>query len=226
MEVIKLATTVRTKVLLEFEIFLSSQAPHLHLNHERHSCPLFGGTLREIPWQKFLFREQPSSRGCHWLCKIQVDCREACFYCRERGLACVDLSSRWDGRCVVCSIFSGLIAGSTKTGCCNPTDYFASLVRASMEVRHCPIWEGEGNINMVPVDFAASTILLLAQNKQNFGKIFHIINPHRNESWKTIFETMASFSDWTMRPLPWEQWQQSLTSKSRPYFAVVNPGAN
>ena len=92
---------------------------------------------------------------------------------RERGLpACIYRTAR--------------IMGHSKTGVTqNFNDFLISMIKMCIQIGKFPDWNN--TLSLVPADYAAQSLVYLAQQTASIGKTFHILNPQA-VAWDDFFE--------------------------------------
>ncbi|KAF2154477.1 acetyl-CoA synthetase-like protein [Myriangium duriaei CBS 260.36] len=104
----------------------------------------------------------------------------------------------------------GFVTGHSKTGACNPDDFFSRFVRASCEMGcfpHLPDQRKE----FVPVDYISSVLLHISAKRSAFGRAYHLVPPKKElsldmddtmvvvgEAHKTPLKAIA-YNDWMER---------------------------
>ncbi|MBV6623045.1 MAG: amino acid adenylation domain-containing protein [Rivularia sp. (in: Bacteria)] len=106
----------------------------------------------------------------------------------------------------VCIYRPGRIIWHSETGVGNTSDNTFKMLKGCIQLGSVP--QGEGMINLIPVDFVSKAILHLSKQKESFGKAFHLINPHPaplNEiiNWVRLF-------GYQLREITDVQWREEL----------------
>jgi len=125
--------------------------------------------------------------------------------------------SKWVAECLVleaqkrglptCIYRLGRVMGHSKTGITqNLNDLLVSMIKACILLKKYPDWKT--NLSLVPVDYAAESIIHLSLQKQLVGKIFHILNPNSIQ-WATFFEKIKQLG-YPLEQVSYQQWKLAI----------------
>ncbi len=99
-----------------------------------------------------------------------------------------------------------IVTGHSTTGVFNPRSYLENLVKGCIQRGSAPLIDT--TVDIVPVDYVARAVVLIATQRESLGKVFHLTNPHRL--------AMSAFLDgieelgYPLRRLPYERWKREL----------------
>lgn len=117
----------------------------------------------------------------------------------------------------------GSVLGHSITGISNPDDLVNVMIRLFPALGAVP--EADFEMNGLPVDFMAETIVKLSMDPRALGRTFHIVNP-ATVSVKSLIDYFISFGNDLPR-LPHDRWLTLLEAQSQtqpwmlPYVPVV-----
>ncbi|WP_392534212.1 amino acid adenylation domain-containing protein [Nostoc sp. C117] len=112
---------------------------------------------------------------------------------RERGLP-------------VCIYRLGHVAGHSKTGIGNTSDWLSIMIKGCIQLRMFP--ELERMIEMIPVDYVSKAIIAISQAKSSLGKAFHITNPDQI-SGKYLSNWIEKFG-YPVKQISFVKWRKEL----------------
>lgn len=119
----------------------------------------------------------------------------------------------------------GFITGYSKTGVCNPDDFFSCLIHSCVEIGCYPLLPNQRK-EFVPVDYVYSTILHIAASVSSLGHAYHIVSPTRevsidmNDSMELV---RLLVGDTIMEGIPYQKWVDVLTDKSPSRLQPLQP---
>ncbi|BAY29639.1 amino acid adenylation domain protein [Nostoc carneum NIES-2107] len=106
----------------------------------------------------------------------------------------------------VCIYRPGMLAGHSQTGAYHTNDLMGRIIKGIIQLGAAP--DLDQWVNITPIDYASKAIIHLSQQRESFGKSFHIINSHPL-SWKQLINGIRSFG-YSIQALPLEKWQREL----------------
>jgi thioester reductase-like protein len=99
------------------------------------------------------------------------------------------------------------IMGHSKTGISrNFNDFLISLIKVCIQLKKFP--DLDSSLYLVPVDFAAQSVICLSQQPQSIGKTFHIFNPHPI-AWNDFFQEIKALG-YALEKVSWTQWRAEV----------------
>jgi amino acid adenylation domain-containing protein/thioester reductase-like protein len=106
----------------------------------------------------------------------------------------------------ICIYRPGRIIWHSETGVGNTSDNTFRMLKGCIQLGSVP--QGEGMVNLIPVDFITKTILHLSRQKESFGKAFHLINAHP-APLNEIVNWVRSFG-YQLREITDAEWREEL----------------
>lgn len=119
----------------------------------------------------------------------------------------------------------GFITGHSKTGACNPDDFFSRLIHSCAEMGCYPLLPNQRK-EFVPVDYVNATILHIASStSSSLGHAYHIVPPSRNSSidMNETMDLVGSASGSTIKGVPYQEWIDILAEKSPARLQPLQP---
>lgn len=112
----------------------------------------------------------------------------------------------------------GFITGHSKTGACNPDDFFSRLIHSCAEIGCYPLLPNQRK-EFVPVDYVNAIILHIATSPMStsLGHAYHIVPPSRDISidMNGSMELLGSFTNENrIVGVPYGDWIDILTEKA------------
>ena len=106
----------------------------------------------------------------------------------------------------------GFITGHSKTGACNPDDFFSRLIQACLQMGTYPCLPNQRK-EFVPVDYVSSVVLHIASSPTALGHAYHIVPPNPDLS-VDMDDTMdlvgQSSGGGFLQNVPYAQWIEQL----------------
>lgn len=110
----------------------------------------------------------------------------------------------------------GFITGHSKTGACNPDDFFSRLIDSCIEMGCYPLLPNQRK-EFVPVDYVNATILHIASapTSSSLGHAYHIVPPTRAASidMNNAMDLIGCVLDKPIRGIPYHEWIDVLAEK-------------
>ena len=103
------------------------------------------------------------------------------------------------------------IIGQSQTGVWNTTDVLCKVLKSVIELGHAP--DGEGMLNMIPVDYVSKAVVHLSKRRESLGKAFHLANS-QSVSWRQLVTWMRSFG-YPLQPIPYHTWRAQILRLGR-----------
>jgi thioester reductase-like protein len=100
----------------------------------------------------------------------------------------------------------GRITGASLTGVSSPDDFACRFIRGCLQLGAMPDWDGE--VNIIPVDYAAQAIVHLSMRQESMGEVFHLMNP-RSVRWAEIIGWFRSYG-FSIRQVAYREWREGL----------------
>jgi thioester reductase-like protein/non-ribosomal peptide synthase protein (TIGR01720 family) len=97
----------------------------------------------------------------------------------------------------------GRVSGHSQTGVCNTNDRLYRMLKGFIELGFAP--DVDTIVDMTPVDYISKAIAHLSKQKESFGKIFHLSNPHPIRSFE-LFNWIGEFG-YPIQLMSHNQWQ-------------------
>lgn len=120
----------------------------------------------------------------------------------------------------------GFITGHSKTGICNPDDFFSRLIQSCAEMGCYPLLDNQRK-EFVPVDYVSATILHIASSPLSFlGHAYHIVPPNRDVSidMNDSMKLLGSFTGKrTMTAVPYGDWIGVLNKNAPARLQPLQP---
>lgn len=120
----------------------------------------------------------------------------------------------------------GFITGHSKTGACNPDDFFSRLIHSCAEMGCYPLLSNQRK-EFVPVDYVNATILHIASSPvSSLGHAYHIVPPSRSASidMNDSMELLGSFTGQSkMSGIPYGDWIDELSQKAPARLQPLQP---
>lgn len=116
------------------------------------------------------------------------------------------------------------ILGDSRSGICNLDDLLNIMITVITKVGAIP--DMDFNMNGLPVDFVAQTIVDISLHPNGQKDIFHIVNP-TTVSVKQLIDYFSSFG-YNLPVLPYESWHQLLVQTAKndddllPFVSVID----
>jgi thioester reductase-like protein len=108
----------------------------------------------------------------------------------------------------------GLILADTKTGACNPNDFYTLLIATIMKVKCYPTELTSENIIGTPANIAARMIVDLSQNQTDaYGNIYEIVEKENVLSFERMFESMQN-SGLQIECVTYNKWRKRLSNET------------
>ncbi len=104
----------------------------------------------------------------------------------------------------------GIITGHSGTGAWNTDDFMSRLVKSWIELGCAP--DLDGATDMTPVDYVSSAIVRLSLSRQQWGKVYHLVNP-RQIHVRELVDWIRS-SGYPVEPVPYDRWRAQLLSRA------------
>ncbi|KAF7587662.1 hypothetical protein BBP40_006892 [Aspergillus hancockii] len=122
----------------------------------------------------------------------------------------------------------GFITGHSKTGICNPDDFFSRLISACGEMGCYPLLSNQRK-EFVPVDYVNSAILHIASSAHKaLGQVYHILPPNRSLSpdMNDSMELLTSLPNGTsssVKGVSYQTWVEELVKQSPERLRPLQP---
>jgi amino acid adenylation domain-containing protein/thioester reductase-like protein len=100
----------------------------------------------------------------------------------------------------------GRITGHSATGVANLNDLSCRFIKGCIQLGAIPDWDGE--VNVIPVDYASKAIVHLSLRKESSGKIFHLSHS-QPAHWSNIVDWIRSYG-YSIRRVPYGQWLNGI----------------
>lgn len=100
----------------------------------------------------------------------------------------------------------GRITGHSLTGVSSPDDFACRFIRGCVQLGAIPDWDGE--VNIIPVDYASQAIVHLSMGRESTGKVFHLMNP-RSVRWDEIVGWFRSYG-FSIRQVTYREWREGI----------------
>ena len=101
------------------------------------------------------------------------------------------------------------IMGHSQTGINqNFNDFLISMIKICIQIGSFPDWKTF--LNLVPVDYAAQSLIHLSQQVKSSDKIFHLLNP-QSIAWEDFF-SLINDSGYSVKKVSPQQWQTDIQS--------------
>lgn len=105
----------------------------------------------------------------------------------------------------------GSIAWHSQSGAANPEDLVCQAIAACAKLGVVPVANLE--LDLAPVDYAASAIVELSRQEGVAGEVFHIVGD-RPVVWRDVAGWLAAYSGQPVEALPYFQWRDRLLAAS------------
>nr|UXE44650.1 linear gramicidin synthase subunit D [uncultured bacterium] len=169
--------------------------------HYVSTCSVFGGpsyrrqaTIVEDEAPKFGDELQGGYAQSKYVAEQLV------YRARARGLQCVIYRL-------------GRVTGHSGSGACNTGDLTCRLIKGYIQLGSMPELPPDSTGDMVPVDFAARSIVHLSRRESSLGHAFHIVNP-RQFRLVEVLDAMRAFG-YPLRSLPPPEWKAALVEQAQ-----------
>jgi len=108
----------------------------------------------------------------------------------------------------------GSIWGDTETGACNQNDIHTLLLAAIMKTGYYPTTASDMNLNGLPANLAAQSIVSLSRIQPNVdGKIYHIVQSNEGISFQNVIENIQNCSI-KLANVSYDEWIDKLIAQS------------
>lgn len=104
-----------------------------------------------------------------------------------------------------------LITGQSQTGVWNTDDVLCKVLKTAIEVGYAP--EGEGTLNLIPVDYVSRAVVHISKQQEALGKTFHLANCQW-VSWRQMV-TWTRTLGYPLQPLPYHAWRAQILRRGR-----------
>ncbi len=112
----------------------------------------------------------------------------------------------------LCIYRPDIVLGDSQTGIINFEDYFlCNALLTCIQLGKFPLIDTL--INFMPVDYVSQSIIYLSQQKDSYGKNFHLCHPHPI-AWKTIGAEMKALN-YPLKNVSYQQWVADIISQSK-----------
>jgi amino acid adenylation domain-containing protein/thioester reductase-like protein len=109
-------------------------------------------------------------------------------------------------RGVPCAIYRlGRITGHSRTGACKADDYFHRMLLGCARLGAYPRVMGEEELDLTPIDYAASAIVALSTRADAGGRCWHVVNPHRVD-FVFLASQLTRHLGLSLEVLPYREW--------------------
>jgi amino acid adenylation domain-containing protein/thioester reductase-like protein len=117
----------------------------------------------------------------------------------------------------------GFITGDSKTGICNPDDFFSRLIRASLDLGCYPELQDQRK-EFIPVDYAVATMLHISESVFSLGHAYHLIPPRAASiDMVDTMELLSQARGTPIHSLSYERWVQRLSASSHASLQPLLP---
>ncbi|KAB8072342.1 hypothetical protein BDV29DRAFT_196910 [Aspergillus leporis] len=122
----------------------------------------------------------------------------------------------------------GFITGHSKTGVCNPDDFFSRLISACSEMGCYPLLPNQRK-EFVPVDYVNAAILHVASSTYKaFGRVYHILPPSRAHSpdmnaSMELLDSLANGASSSVKGVSYRKWVEELAKQSPERLRPLQP---
>ncbi|KAJ0423119.1 hypothetical protein BJY00DRAFT_299742 [Aspergillus carlsbadensis] len=117
----------------------------------------------------------------------------------------------------------GFITGDSKTGICNPDDFFSRLICAGLDLGAYPDLPDQRK-EFVPVDYVVSAMLQISASVFSVGHAFHLL-PHRATSvdMAQTMELISQVRGTPIQRLRYDEWIERLSSTAHASLQPLLP---
>ncbi|EGD94503.1 hypothetical protein TESG_02019 [Trichophyton tonsurans CBS 112818] len=118
----------------------------------------------------------------------------------------------------------GFITGHSRTGACNPDDFFSRLIHACQEMNCYPQLPNQRK-EFVPVDYVNSVILHIASSRSSLGHAYHIVPPTRDTSidMDDSMDMVGECGSGPMHGVSYTEWVKRLSANPPERLQPLEP---
>ncbi|KAM5494833.1 Type I Iterative PKS [Microsporum audouinii] len=106
----------------------------------------------------------------------------------------------------------GLVLGHSVSGIGSTDDAAYRLMSSCIQIGNYPIAPKQRN-QFVPVDYVVSCVLEISTSNKNLGHAYNVVQPDQNAvaDFPATFDMLSQSCPFPLRPIPYDDWVQSLT---------------
>jgi thioester reductase-like protein len=118
----------------------------------------------------------------------------------------------------------GFITGHSKTGACNPDDFFSRLIQACLQMGTYPLLPNQRK-EFIPVDYVCDVILHIASSATTVGIAYHIVPPNMSVSidMNKSMDLVGQASGSPLRGVTYDEWLKQLASDPKFSLQPLQP---
>ncbi|HKR14506.1 MAG TPA: thioester reductase domain-containing protein [Pyrinomonadaceae bacterium] len=100
----------------------------------------------------------------------------------------------------------GRIAGNSRTGVSNLSDFTSRFIKGCIQLGAIPDWNGA--VNLVTVDYVSEALGRLLLQPDSLGRVFHFWHP-QPARWQDLIDWLRSYG-YAVKNLPYAEWRMGI----------------